>query len=51
MKKKTDKKLSIDLVTVRKLETELTPDQLRHAAGGAGAERPSAECGSVHAVC
>jgi hypothetical protein len=46
--KKTDhtKKLAIDLVTVRRLETELTPEQLKIVQGAADARG-----GSARAIC
>jgi hypothetical protein len=44
------KKLSISAVTVRKLESELTPEQLK-LANGAADPPESRGCGSVRAVC
>ncbi len=46
--KKNDntKKLAIDLVTVRRLEAELTPEQLKIVQGAADAAR-----GSARAIC
>ncbi len=43
------KKLSISVSTVRRLESELTPDQLKLANGGAVDETKS--CGSTRAIC
>ena len=43
------KKLSINVATVRRLEGELTPDQLKVANGGA--VEPTGNCGSTRAIC
>ena len=39
--KQDSKKLSIEVVTVRKLESELTPEQLQAAVGGQDQQRSS----------
>ena len=43
------KKLSIETTTVRKLQTELTPQQLEVAHGAA--EPRTDGCGSIRTVC
>ena len=45
------KKLSINASTVRRLESELTPEQLKLAQGGAVDPEPTRSCGSIRSVC
>lgn len=40
------KKLSIETLTVRRLETELTPEQLQIVGGGATPQKPSSRLDS-----
>ena len=42
--KKTQKKLSIDVVTVRRLDSELTPEQLQGVDGAGRDPNPSKGC-------
>jgi hypothetical protein len=43
-KTKEEKKLSIEIATVRRLETQLTPEQLKLAAGGLSSTKHGGAC-------
>ena len=46
-KTQSEKKLSIDIVTLRKLDSELTPEQLQAVLGGGRGPKPTSGPGTI----